>query len=508
MMSRGADVHHETSTANHKADEVEKTQSPSEVATDNRARVVKTANKEYWSATEKDGDAQIPLQATAPATTLQPSESMALTAKQVPIVLELISETSDFKGGRVESNMPAPTGAKVPSGSTSGQEKAKMPAVRNDSDTHVPVGIVQDDLQNPPVQKTSSGQENGPTLTDGGSQLKSPKAIGEHATKGAYDITLELPAADIDGDANSITIPNEVQNFDMNTPTQGMGVIFNVAMGQPLQPEVQNELEASQTMAKTAPKGVLDTVASQNPAVTSAQDVGKAGDGSSGEASSHSAQNGTPLLQDSTIGTLKTELVASGAQDGGASPLQAQAVAMHMASHGNATPEHVANAAEEMPRASKPQEASAPMHADTGNDVAASGINAAKLIQTMGETEMHVGMHSTEFGDISIRTTISQQQMLAQISLDHGDLSQAMSAHVALVQTKLGDDYGLHTSIEINNQSPLLSGDSGSSSQQEQRSSYGAARNKEIVLPETHDSSTGLGIAVSTDNGHGLDIRI
>ena len=39
---------------------------------------------------------------------------------------------------------------------------------------------------------------------------------------------------------------------------------------------------------------------------------------------------------------------------------------------------------------------------------------------------MRVGMHSTEFGDISIRTTLSQQQMLAQISLDHSDLGPTL----------------------------------------------------------------------------------
>jgi hypothetical protein len=197
------------------------------------------------------------------------------------------------------------------------------------------------------------------------------------------------------------------------------------------------------------------------------------------------------------------------AAESGAVQTPMQTVLTHTVPHeGGAIPQRAASGTPDAAHAGKAQDLPASAHGTGGETVAASGINSAKLIQTMGETEMHVGMHSTEFGDISIRTTISQQQMLAQISLDHGDLSQAMSAHVALVQTKLGDDYGLHTSIEINNQSPLLSGDSGSSSQQEQRSSYGAARNKEIVLPETHDSSIGLGIAVSTGNGHGLDIRI
>ena len=76
---------------------------------------------------------------------------------------------------------------------------------------------------------------------------------------------------------------------------------------------------------------------------------------------------------------------------------------------------------------------------------ATTGINAAKLIQTMGQTGMNVAMRSNEFGNISIHTSVSQQQMLAQISLDHGDLSQALASHVSSVQTKLENESGLHT---------------------------------------------------------------
>ena len=83
---------------------------------------------------------------------------------------------------------------------------------------------------------------------------------------------------------------------------------------------------------------------------------------------------------------------------------------------------------------------------------------------------MHVGMRSAEFGDISIRTSISQQQLVAQIVLlDHSDLSQAISAHVSTMQTKLGEDSGLHTSIEVHNLGSSPSGEQGQSSPREQR---------------------------------------
>jgi hypothetical protein len=145
----------------------------------------------------------------------------------------------------------------------------------------------------------------------------------------------------------------------------------------------------------------------------------------------------------------------------------------------------------------------------------ASGINTAKVIQTMGETEMRVGMHSTEFGNISIRTTVSQQQMLAQISVDHGDLSQAISAHVGSMQTKLGEESGLRTVIEVNhsgNQGGNHSGASGSgepgrSPQQEQRGFIRSARMESAPVPAEADVGLGTGPLVSGGNGYRLDIR-
>ena len=89
------------------------------------------------------------------------------------------------------------------------------------------------------------------------------------------------------------------------------------------------------------------------------------------------------------------------------------------------------------------------------------------LMQAMSESEMHIGLSSSGFGDISIRTSVSNHQMLAQISLDHSELSQAISAHVSSVQAKLSDDYGLRASIEINNLPSSHSGEPGGSSQRE-----------------------------------------
>lgn len=114
--------------------------------------------------------------------------------------------------------------------------------------------------------------------------------------------------------------------------------------------------------------------------------------------------------------------------------------------------------------------AQAPIESESTAPAGTSGINTARLIQTMSETEMRVGMRSAEFGDISIRTSVSQEQILAQISVDHGDLGRMIVANAGAVQTKIGDDSGLHASIEVSQSGINLSGERGYSSHQEQRS--------------------------------------
>jgi hypothetical protein len=133
---------------------------------------------------------------------------------------------------------------------------------------------------------------------------------------------------------------------------------------------------------------------------------------------------------------------------------------------------------------------------------------------------MRVGMHSAEFGDISIRTSIVQKQMVTEISLDHGALSQAISAHVSGVQTKLGDEFGLHSSIEVRNlgsSSPgnTNSGNAGSAhgsadgGQPSQRQLRGMSSSTVGNVHAAHSEETGAGLSAFTAarSQNRLDIR-
>jgi len=77
-------------------------------------------------------------------------------------------------------------------------------------------------------------------------------------------------------------------------------------------------------------------------------------------------------------------------------------------------------------------------------------INTAKLIQNMGQSEMRVGMHSTEFGNISISTSTTRDSISAQISLDHGELAKVLAAHLPEMQAKMGGNQAVDVRIGMN----------------------------------------------------------
>ena len=226
------------------------------------------------------------------------------------------------------------------------------------------------------------------------------------------------------------------------------------------------------------------------------------------DTSSHAAGD-SQTAQSSSGDTSKmgTGTVVAKATENAAGPAPMQTLLTPVVAHEAATAQHAAPGMPEAAHAGRTQDVPASAQMD-GGDAVASGINSAKLIQTMGETEMHVGMHSAEFGDISIRTSLSQQQMVTQISLDHNDLSQAISAHLSTVQAKLGEEYGLRASIEINNQGTPFSGGDGNSSQRDQQTFRRSSQEKSIAPASSIENVSGVVAQTSASSGHGLDITV
>ncbi|MGD0938466.1 MAG: hypothetical protein ABR905_02055 [Terracidiphilus sp.] len=81
---------------------------------------------------------------------------------------------------------------------------------------------------------------------------------------------------------------------------------------------------------------------------------------------------------------------------------------------------------------------------------AAPVINTAKLVQSMGQSEMRVGMRSNEFGNISISTSAIRDQVSAQISVEHGELAKTLVAHLPEMQARLGSSQPVDVRIDMN----------------------------------------------------------
>jgi hypothetical protein len=142
------------------------------------------------------------------------------------------------------------------------------------------------------------------------------------------------------------------------------------------------------------------------------------------------------------------------------------------------------------------------------NAAGSASINSARLIQTMSESEMRVGLRSSEFGDISIRTTVTQQQVQAQISVDHSELASALSGHIATTQAKMGNEFGLHASIEVSHGGASFSSNREQSSSQNDYKPFAASMQIDGAA-QSADTTEKLPARplTSTVQGARLDIR-
>jgi hypothetical protein len=222
---------------------------------------------------------------------------------------------------------------------------------------------------------------------------------------------------------------------------------------------------APQQGGKAAPVKSSDTNLSKTVAPTNGQSSQKAsqtqGTTISAAASSTTQGNG-PLTQKTQADASQVAPVANKAADTGAA--QIQVTVSQNAGHDAAGSHLRVETAVDTNRASE-----RPMQTDAAESAPASGINTANVIQKMSETEMRVGMRSVDFGAISIRTSVSQQQMTAQISVDHSDLGKAISAHIPAMEAKICGELGLRALVEVSQSGMQFTGEQGSSSQRDQK---------------------------------------
>jgi len=140
------------------------------------------------------------------------------------------------------------------------------------------------------------------------------------------------------------------------------------------------------------------------------------------------------------------------------------------------------------------------------NGAGSADLNTARLVQSMSQSEMRLGMHSAEFGEISVRASVTPQQVQAQIEVDHSELGNAISAHIPSLQAKLGSDFGLHASIEVSQPGTSHHHGQGHTQQQQQNLSANRALAGETAQAADTDTQMPASLLRAVDDGR-LDIR-
>ncbi len=315
---------------------------------------------------------------------------------------------------------------------------------------------------NAQAQQDASGTTSG----------ESPQFLHDLAAIAANALKTGAASATPDaGNSAQASAPKSAQNADQTAATQAASsTFFSAAIA-------LNDNVATQTASKVIPFRVGATSLGANANATGVPSTGSTSATSTNAVSATAAKNNTQdssnspsrdgqagndaALRTQTDTTLAANAVVR--TDTSAQPFVLSTATAHADAQtasstttSDATPSHVSDAR------NLPADP-----ANTSLPAAGAAINTARVIQNMNETEMRVGMRSTEFGDISIRTMVTQQQMQTQISVDHSELVSALTAHIPSVQAKLGADYGLHASIEVSQGGASFSNNQGQSSQKD-----------------------------------------
>jgi hypothetical protein len=96
-------------------------------------------------------------------------------------------------------------------------------------------------------------------------------------------------------------------------------------------------------------------------------------------------------------------------------------------------------------------------------------LHSARLLESLGQSELRVGMKMGDLGNVEIRTQLHHDQLRAEISVERGDLGRSLAAEMPAVQQKLRDHDIPLASIVVNHQAAAGSGSFERGSQQQQQ---------------------------------------
>lgn len=133
-------------------------------------------------------------------------------------------------------------------------------------------------------------------------------------------------------------------------------------------------------------------------------------------------------------------------------------------------------------------------------------LNSSRLMDRVNQSELRVGVHSADFGEINISTRMNSEGMTAEISVQHAALRDAISADLPSLTEHLHMQQVTMEGVVVVPQTTGASAGFGQTAHQQQRQAYADAPSAQSSLAareiEPREESSAAASAV------GLDIRI
>ncbi|HXW90257.1 MAG TPA: flagellar hook-length control protein FliK [Terriglobales bacterium] len=132
-----------------------------------------------------------------------------------------------------------------------------------------------------------------------------------------------------------------------------------------------------------------------------------------------------------------------------------------------------------------------------------SSLQAAKLVERAGQTELRVGIPAGEFGSVDIRTSMGRNQFTAEISVERAELGRALTAELPGLHNRLAEHRVPPANIILQDRS------SGSGSSDLRQGPRHNPYPQSMSNPEAGERDAGPLIAMEAMEGsRGLDIHI
>ena len=132
-----------------------------------------------------------------------------------------------------------------------------------------------------------------------------------------------------------------------------------------------------------------------------------------------------------------------------------------------------------------------------------SSLQAAKLVEKAGQTELRVGIPAGELGSVDIRTSMGRNQFTAEISVERAELGRALTAELPALHNRLAEQRVPPANIILQERS------SGNSSGDLRQGPRYNPYSQSINLPGVGDAESVPLMAIEAmEDSRGLDIHV